>query len=218
MESEIDDKLPSNSRSVILILMKPILSVVLLSGLIPLVNCSKAPNTESNLTPSRPTDDQIAERKANQILKEAQERKLQTIVLPDIKFTNLRLLEAIGRLQCVLCENPQPNPQRGKGIAVIIRMKSDDGYKVTIDMKAPKLGEVYKEIARQSNLRLLVSPYALVLAPKHYREHGDETQVFPVLDLTEQDAAANPSRYALFSYDRLSFPSTSLQSLCARSW
>ena len=194
MEAEIDDKSPSNSRSVILILMKPILSVVLLSGLISLVNCSKAPNTESNLTPSRPTGAQIAERKANQILKEALERKLQTTVLPDIKFTNLPLLEAIGRLQCVLCENPQPNPQRGKGICLIIRMESDDGYKVTIDMKAPKLGEVYKEIARQSNLRLLVSPYALVIAPMYYREHGDElkdlgldeTQVFPVLDLEWQ--------------------------------
>jgi len=193
MESEIDDKLPSNSRSAILILIKPILSVVLLSGLIPLVNCSKAPNTESNLTPSRPTDDQIAERKAHQILKEAQERKLQTIVLPDIKFTNLPLLEAIGRLHCILCETPypEPDPQR-RGIGVIIRMKSDDGYKVTIDMKAPKLGEVYKEIARQSNLRLLVTAYALVLAPLPYRDHGDETQVLPVLDLTEQDAAWQP--------------------------
>jgi hypothetical protein len=59
-------------------------------------------------------------------------------------------------------------------------------------MKAPKLGEVYKEIARQSTLRLLVTPYALVLAPLPYRDHGDETQMFPVLDLTEQDAAWQP--------------------------
>jgi hypothetical protein len=71
-------------------------------------------------------------------------------------------------------------------------MESDDGYQVTIDMKAPKLGEVYQEIARQCNLRLVVTPYVLLLAPKPWREYGSETQVSPVPDLTELGAAWQP--------------------------
>ena len=91
-------------------------------------------------------------------------QKLDTIVLDDIDFEALPLMEALALLK----ENTRLSDPEGKGVNIVLKLTGDsrDYTPITLKMTQPRLRDAVDAFARSGNLEAKTERYAVALIPR----------------------------------------------------
>ena len=91
-------------------------------------------------------------------------QKLDTIVLDDIDFEAVPLMDALGLIK----ENTRLRDPEGKGINIILKLTKDarDYTPITLKMTQPRLRDAVDAFARSGNLEAKTERYAVALIPR----------------------------------------------------
>ncbi len=91
----------------------------------------------------------------------ANQQKLNTIVLPDLKFKDLTVRQAIDQLSKFI--NLQPGQPGGVNFVL---QAPDNAPLITLAMKTPTLGQALAEIAKQAHLQIVPQQYCIAIMPE----------------------------------------------------
>jgi hypothetical protein len=91
-------------------------------------------------------------------------QKLDTIVLDDIDFEAVPLMDALGLIK----ENTRLRGPEGKGINIVLKLTKDsrDYTPVTLKLTQPTLRAAVDAFARCGNLEVKTERYAVALIPR----------------------------------------------------
>ncbi len=93
--------------------------------------------------------------------------KLDTIVIPQIQFSDATLEEAVAflRQKSADLDTATADPNQ-KGLNMILKTDaSSDSAKISLDLKDVTLSQVLRYITELANLKMTVEPFAVTLAP-----------------------------------------------------
>lgn len=92
-------------------------------------------------------------------------RKLQTIVIPQVRFREAPVTEVVKFLQAQSAEFDPSPAQEGKGVPLLLRAEQiGNAPKLTLNLEQVPLEEALKYVTQLANLKYEVRPYAVVIA------------------------------------------------------
>jgi len=89
---------------------------------------------------------------------EGNQKKLETIVLPDIDLQNEPLRAALGKIR-----NLAGSDEGNFNLVLKATEKHQESTTVTIVMESPTLGKVLSEVGRQANLKVVPMEFGIAM-------------------------------------------------------
>lgn len=95
--------------------------------------------------------------------------KMETVILPDISFKNTPLRSALDKIRTLSATADTEPDETKRGVNIVLKMEpiSIDAITISADFNNPKLGEVFSEIAKQTNCKVIVESFAVTLVPEN---------------------------------------------------